>query len=512
MGLLDGLASTLGSAVAAYEKARRIEVNRPAFLGDLAEDNRYMTDPFDLDDEMLQRRALQNSWFFSGVAMITGEVIASDFQVLRQAGPDSPPIQVKNHPFEKVLRRPNPYLNRSFLWAFTTMWLKLHGNAYWFLIPGSNDKKIAEIWPLPSEDVVPWPGDENRFVDYYIYTPRGFEYHIPAEYVVHFYNFPNPWNPFLGVSELLAAELATSVDTNMSLWGKRFFGKDNVMPSAIINFSTGNPKTRVDPQDIKELKDELNSSYGALKRKTLITSAQNMNVEMLGWSAREMDFVQGRKMSRKEIYEILGIPESINEASATEASGRIGDRRFKDTVWTRTLVPIAETITSSILVPYFGPNFVASFGDIRPGNRELELLEIDRSKGVLTVDEVRAKFWKLPPLPEKEIGESLFTGAAVSRGSEGGRNPLEADEVDLENQKPLTGTQNAAQPFREELKAWRAKSLKRLKEGNSADVEFYTSMIPQIMQDYIHASLQNSLSSDDVRRIFQAVTEWEVLV
>jgi hypothetical protein len=50
--------------------------------------------------------------------------------------------------------------------------LKLNGNGYWYV--GCNRRGLpAEFWPLPAYDVVPVPGDSERIMECYEYTPHG---------------------------------------------------------------------------------------------------------------------------------------------------------------------------------------------------------------------------------------------------------------------------------------------------------------------------------------------------
>lgn len=474
MGLFDRLGSSFGDFVAAYRKIVYTTDVDP-ILGSMAE--KYSGELQVTEDDRLERRALVNSWVFSAILYIAGEVASNKIRVVEDQG-DSVTI-VKNHPFIDLLKKPNLYMNRSFLWFYTVLWLKLNGNAYWFKVPGVWG--LSEIWPLPASDVIPRPSSDGKFLECYEYSALGRKYYIPPEYISHFFNIPNPFNIFIGMTELVAAMLPSETDRAMAAWAKSFFKDDNVMPSSIINVNPGSgpQRVRINPADIAEMKRDLRESYGALKRKTLITTAVGVSVENLGWNPQEMDFILGRKFTRKEIFEIFGIPEGMTQAEATEANSRAGMRIFKETVNARTLIPIAEEITSSIIQTHYEPGLEASYGEIRPGTRELEMMELDRAKGGLLIDEVRSRYWQLPPLPNEE-GQVLYGGNT----SKPGVVPTSMEIEDRQRrQTELQGVEN-------EVQAWKRKSLNAIKRKESPVVPFVTSLMTSEVAELIRKNIE----------------------
>lgn len=482
------LGSFFGRISAGFEKARQI--SRREFLGVAAN-----ADSWELpgvQSDVPHQRALINSWVFSALADIIGEVCATPLSVIRQ-GSLGNPIRI-DHPLEALIEKPNPFMTRVFLWAYTIMWMKLEGNSYWFLSVNTRTNQVQEIWPLPSNEVTPVPSEDPRvFLSGYTYSPGGREFFIPREFILHIKNLPNPTNFFLGLAELDAAKLAVSSDTAMSAWNESFYSKDHVMPSAIINFSSGNPRVQFPKADLMELKAELNEQYSAAQRRTLVTTAQDVSVEQLGWAARDLDFIKGREFTRREILEIFGIPEGLNSAQSTEANARIAYRRLQDTVYTRTMVVLANYITTGILWPFYGTDVQASFGEIRPAIQEMALLELDRVKGVITINEARERYLRMPPLPS-ELGAGLFTGS----NPEGGRPQVSAESFDG------AGTNSNVQ---QELRRWREKSLKALQAGRPASVKFSSDIIPGSIQDLLRLELEEVEDFQEVKSIFARFSE-----
>lgn len=389
----ETIAGALGDAVGAFErrraKARGDRARRPVFLDAEADEARNQGE----SHESAQRRGLRNSWVYTAVSMISREVSGSEFQITSQDGPDDEPVQIPNHPVEMMLRRPNPFMGRAYLWQYTTTWLLLDGNAYWFVGDG-------EVWPLPSYRVDPVPGDRERFVDYYEYTANGTQFNIPAEYIVQF-QFPNPFDVFRGLPPLAGGILAADSDTAMAMWNARFFSRDNVMPSAIINLKSGDPQAPIDPGDAEALKGALRTDYQAARRKTAITTAPGgVDAVLLGWNPKDMDFIQGRQFTKDEIFAIFGLPGGLLDKNATEANATIADKIFKEkTIWP-LLCLIAEQFTAQYVNVHYGEAYEAGFADIRSENRQLEMQEVAAAGPYLTINEVRERYWQLRPLAD----------------------------------------------------------------------------------------------------------------
>lgn len=398
-GFLQRLARSMGDAVGEFTKARDTALfgsSRGEWLTSYADE---MGRRGKGHDERAQLRALQNSWYFSGITMIAGEVAAATLKIMRKGMAGKPAKPLPKHQFLEVFTNPNPWMDDDFLMRFTALWLKLDGNAFWYLIFDENEV-LQEIWPLPSDKVVAVPGNKDDFVTYYEYTAGGRRYQIPENNIAHFINIPNPYNVFDGLSELVAGILPIDADSAMARWNAKFFGRDNVMPSAIINLRSGDPRKRVANSDILAIKEDMSADYAAFNRKTLVTGAPGgIDVHALGWSMRDLDFVLGREKTRKEIYELLGIPEGVYDKNTTEASANVAVRIFKDNVWSRVLTPLAKRITQRILHIHYGEQYYAAYDDIRPVDREMVIKERMQNWKARTLDEARM-----------ELGDEPYSG------------------------------------------------------------------------------------------------------
>lgn len=542
---LVGAAGLAGRAIGQFQR-ELIAINknvRQAFLGAWAESAKWLGGQWSRPDA--QYRAVENSWFFIGAENIGQIISAAEFQVVEYEGEESEPKQIPNHPLELKIRHPNPYMGRAFLWVYSVLWYLLDGNFYWFI--AVDDRGYPkEIWPLPSNQVWVMPGDGDRFIHEYIYTINGVEYHIPAEYIVHVKR-PNPFDIYRGMSVLVQAMMAVDSDLAMAFYNGKFFGQDNVMPSAIINLSSGDPLNPVSQADTDRLTNDLRSSYGAMNRKTLITAAaKGVEAALLGYPNKDMEFLLGRQAEKEEILWTVGIHPGSVDKNTTEANAIVAERLTKDRVWNGPATMIAEQLTSQLVHPFYGEHLMAEFKDFRIANRAQELQEL-KAADDLTIDERRRKFWKEKPLPdgrgqltEKELGTIRRTEALNPAAPDSGKgnpvsNPPLGDQGLLPTQtgvKPATTSDGKSMTIddkleqfikgvvveqdnywrnlvvdgmvSDELKHWQDKSIKCFQAGNGGRVPFVSDVIPLEVQDYIDHALMHITTADEIKSAFSS--------
>jgi phage portal protein BeeE len=486
----------------------------------MAEGERWKGGDFG-ERETAERRALTVSWVFIAIDFIARELLTSQAEMYLQGGDDD--LLVRNHPFTQILANPNPHMDGAFLQMFTSLWQELDGSAYWFLATDVAGQ-LAEIWPLPARYVKPIPGDKDRFVDHYEYQQHGRIFRIPYEYICHM-RYPHPFNIFDGMSRLTAGMMAADADLAMARWNGAFFGSDNVMPSVHINLASGNAQAPIDPADVRALKDELEDDYSAYRRKTLITNAQDVSFNMMGYSQHDMDFLGGRELTKKEIFLIFGIPPGMLDVSATEANATVADAIFKEKkLWPLLLLRQGQ-INNQIIRRFYGDGWLLKYKDIRPRNRTQDIQEVAQIGAYLTIDEVRAKYYNLPALPagrgEKTSQEINLSSAMsanpalmvpstethVPEGSvdpEKGGAALPAPQAEVKTIFATGATETAEIKTPDgELKLWRNKAIKGLANGKGAGVKFETEAIDEELAEEIRGALEMAEVKADVKAIFE---------
>jgi HK97 family phage portal protein len=296
-------------------------------------------------------------------------------------------------------------MSRFELIEHTVGGLEIHGNAYWFLA-GEPGGAPQELWPLRPDRVSVVP-DARRGVRGYVYEVDGRQIPLEAAEVVHFRRW-HPANDYYGLSALEAARLAVESDRAMADWNRRYFGEGMAVPAGIVTI-----KERVSDADYERIKQEWRAAYGGRERKTAFLRGTSVEWHNVGLSQHDMDFLNARRFNREEIFQIFGIPVGMFSENATEANALVGERVFVErTLWPK-LVRIAEKITTDLL-PFYGAGLSGRFDDIRPMDRSQQFEEMRLARGVLTVDELRARYFQLGPRPDDSRATSPASDDATS--------------------------------------------------------------------------------------------------
>lgn len=358
---------------APYESTRPLD----AFVG-LSPDRAYTASP----------------WVYAAVTRIAEAAALVPLGVYQGEGADR--VLLPDHPLTTLLNAPNPLISRFDLIEGTVGALELGGNAYWYLASDA-DGLPAAIYPLAPERVRVVP-DAVDGVRGYVYEFDGIRIPLDPLEVVHFRRW-HPGSDHYGLSGLEAARLAIQADRAMADWNRATFAQDHAVPAGIVAV-----REFISDADFERLKREWRASYGGGQRKTAFLRGASIEWQHIGLNHVDLDFLRGRESIRDEIFTIFGIPLGLIDANATEANAVVAERQFIErTLWPK-LVRMAEKITRDLL-PFWADDYgpcVAAFDDIRPTDDESRLEElrlVAALPGVLTTDEIRARYFKLKPLP-----------------------------------------------------------------------------------------------------------------
>lgn len=438
----------------------------------------------------------QSPWVYIAVNRIAEAAALVPLRVLRVRGEEH--LEVKNHPLELLLDAPNPYLSRFELFEQTVAMLELTGDAYWFLA-GDAAGAPTEIWPLRPDRVSIVP-DPARYVRGYLYEIDGQRIPLEPVEVVHFKRW-HPSNDYYGLSALEAARLAVASDRAMAEWNRNTFGLDNGVPAGIVNI-----KDFVSDTDYERIKREWRQSYGGPQRRTAFLRGGGIEWQNIGLSHNELDFLKGRQAHRDEILNIFGIPVGLVSENATEANATVAERLFIErTLWPK-LARIAQKITQEVL-PFWPGEHIAEFEDIRPTDTQARLEEIKTAYPVMSVNEIRARYYKLPPVEWGGLPVGGQSPAASSQLPEkSGQTASTASGSKAAPSDSVLGTQHSAlspaQSFLDELARWERFTLKRW--GRAATRAFEVRALPDAVAFEVSAGLLGAATPEEARAVFEA--------
>jgi HK97 family phage portal protein len=450
----------------------------------------------------------QSPWVFVAVNRIAEAAALVPLRIYDTH--DANRIEISQHPLTALLNNPNPYLSRFELIEQTLGLLELTGSAYWFLNAG-RDGLPAEIWPLRPDRMTIVP-DEHDYIRGYLYEIDGQRVPLLPVEVVHFRRW-HPSNDLYGFSALEAARLALLSDRAMAEWNRNTFGQDNGVPAGIVSV-----KDPMSDADFERLKREWRTSYGGTQRRTAFLRGGAVQWQSIGLSHTDLDFLQGRKAHRDEILNIFGIPVGLVSENATEANAKVAERLFVERTLYPKLVRLAQKITQDLL-PFWDSTgtTVAAFDDIRPTDTQSRLEELRSAYPVLSINEIRARFYQLPAVDWGErppSGSAQTIPSAVSNGTPSNHHESQTLSTSTKNgtstkqiETETDTTTSAAQAIsataesqdtttdllsptaQEELARWERFALKRI--GKSSTRSFQTKVIPALLAFEIEAQLQS---------------------
>lgn len=425
--------------------SKTAQVNKPAdWLRAVASAEQW--DVFDITAAAPQLDMYRKlTWVQIAISAVSRLIASTSLEVFQLVGEEEK--EISNHPFEVLLRRPNPLHSRfEFLFATSSI-LNLTGNAYWWLNRSSENAPIEEIWVLPGGRVTPVP-DERMYLKGYMLETENARVPLELWEVAHFRLF-NPQNSFVGLSPIEALSVTARGDLAMNRWNTAYFDKDNAKVPGALAFADP-----IEDDTWQTMKEEIAQEYGGTRRKLMML--RNVGTGGVSWipmamSQSDMQFLESRTANKEEIFAMFapGLA-SVLDVNATEANAIAGRATFVEMAVWPMMQLLAEKITNDVL-PAFGDDLVCSFEDIRRTDRAMELQEIARFSETHTIDEVRAKFWSDEALPDAR-GALLI--AEVGKGMTDARDPTELaaeqaarDEANrqLEMEKLAAGAQQSQQ-------------------------------------------------------------------
>lgn len=433
----------------------------------------------DWSQEKRERLAVTSSWVYSAINLLANKASAANLGVFEQDRESL--TEIVDHPFEQIWQRPHRFFGTSFLMQYTIWWLRLRGEAYWWLIP-DRAGELASMVPVPSSHMQPVPDSEEYIRGYAYWSGEQNKWvPIPADKVCYF-RLPNPFDFHRGLSPLSAYRTALETDTAASRWNRDTFVKEATLRTL---FSL---PADLQKQVFDRAKDEILREVVQEHKRFMVVRAGQVDVKTMGLSQKDAEFLAGREFSREEIDRVVGgIPAGYWAKDATRANAEAAEMKVtNDSVWPM-LVMMHDEITTQIVQPNYGENMVARFEDIRVQDRRLVVVERNQAQTTQTINEARAARGDGPyegpmadtlgdllvPLATNPQFAAALAGVAVALPGGGG------------------GTLPPSKAIRDELRTWRRLARKRAGEGKAlAAVGFDSDVIPANLKALVQGALE----------------------
>jgi HK97 family phage portal protein len=256
--------------------------------------------------------------------------------------------EVENHPIIDLLHTPNPRDTFYDLIYKTDLFLELTGDAYWLLTRDGNGIP-TEIDVLYSQFVNIQHDATNKITayNYGVAIDGVYQYNFAPEDIIHF-KFFDPADLFHGISPLHACArsygLIESMDTH-----EEALNRNLGIPSGVIKYNS----QKLRPEDRAIVEQKWNKKFAGVGRSgKVVVTDQDIDYDAIGITPREMNFLDGRKWSREEIFACYGInpalmlTEDVNRSNMVVASVNY----YKNTLKPRWKL-LSQTITRRLLEP-----------------------------------------------------------------------------------------------------------------------------------------------------------------
>jgi HK97 family phage portal protein len=294
-----------------------------------------------------------NSWVYACVKK-RADAVASVPVVVEQKTNDGWE-QVENHPLQLLLDRPNADYDTSEMMRMFVTHLDLMGNSLLLKVKAENSGKIIALWPLMPQWTTPVAG-RIRLIDRYRYgKPNSQLIEYSQDQVIHA-AYTNPDNLVWGQSPLAAGGKAVDIDNEAKAFQKNSF-ENRGINDGIFSFDG-----EASSEELANIQQTIKENYQGSRNARKPLLASKMKYQSLGMTPAEMDFMQTREFTLKEIAAVYGVP--IEMISGMGDSNRASSETVRKTFWVDTIEPLLSELETALnlqLTPDYGKNIRIRF-------------------------------------------------------------------------------------------------------------------------------------------------------
>jgi len=329
----------------------------------------------------------KNPYVFRAIRSIA-QALAGVPVLLYERSTDGPQ-EIYDHPALDVLRRPNP-LDRTYsaiVEAFVST-LLLAGEAYLVRLPEKS--RPAEVWLL-RPDLVRVYRDRQGLPVRYEYDPgKGAVVNYVADQVLHL-RFWHPLDAVKGLSPLEAASASVDLNNAGRSWNASLLQNAGIPAGAL---KTANELTETQRDRLRAMFRRRHS--GPKKAGNVLLLEGGIDYTPIGLDAQELSWLDGLKMSAREVAIAFGVPPELlgDSENKTYSNYQEARRAF----YTETVLPLADRLfeeLSAFLARPFSDKFYYAYDP-----DQIEALSEDRNavwdrvlrgleNSMLTVNEAR---------------------------------------------------------------------------------------------------------------------------
>lgn len=297
--------------------------------------------------------------------------------------------EVLEHPFLGLWDSGNPFLTGSQLKRVLVMHMDIVGDSYTLI--ETDDYGPTMLLCLPPELMTIKPREDQRGIEYYEQSQRGQvgKVRIPPDRIMHC-KHPDPRNVLYGMSPLEAIGLAAKLYHDYNLFEAGLIENDGI-PGTLIRVE----RPLTDTQKRREER-RWRQRYGGPEKVGKVAFVSGViGIDRIGFSQRDMNFQQGRRMTREDIAGVFNVPMPllVSDGSALARAVDAEKHHARYAIKPRCIL-IEEQINRDIISKYEdSENIFVAFDDPVPDDREYNLKRAQvmvNTNALVKVNEARA--------------------------------------------------------------------------------------------------------------------------
>lgn len=306
--------------------------------------------------------------------------------------------ELTDHPFLKLMKRPNPFQSRHEFLVAVYSYMQLAGQTY--IEPVILDKVIRELFNLRPDRMKITVGPKGYPVKY-TYSVGGQEVNYPITGgpgaqlpILHIKEF-HPTDDQYGMSPVEAAAYSIDVHNQSNVFSKALLD-NQARPSGALVYSGGESGTEALSDDqFTRLKSELEEKYmGAKNAGRPLLLDGGLDWKEMSLAPKDMEYSEAKQQSARDIALSFGVPPQL--------LGIPGDNTYTNysqavrALYRQTVIPLVNHVCADMtnfFMPTYGEDFelITDLDSLEAlADERAELWKRVNDAKFITVDEKRA--------------------------------------------------------------------------------------------------------------------------
>lgn len=233
--------------------------------------------------------------------------------------------------------KPNILSLRDLLFR-TYVHLGLNGICYWVFT--QKGRKLVSVDIRKWDEMTPIKNSSGEVIGWAWRKDGRIKARYPADLVL-VHKYYDPMDDMKGLAPLRAAAISVLQENNIADWNAGFFKTGMKTPLVLSTEKTLTPKQRKElRKDIKDYYTGNENGHGAF------IADGGLKADPVPLSSKDIDFVQGKKLTREEICAAFGVPPSI--VGIFEYSSFANAKEQRKIFWEQCLLPKMYALTDAL--------------------------------------------------------------------------------------------------------------------------------------------------------------------